>query len=165
MAATPKRFLSLDAPIWWGPISGEKQAREIIAWAAWAFLLIGLAPLAALAIAAARGELYLANPLYANLGQNWLALGQIGLAAVEVGASAALLRTRHPAAAILLFVCCVGVIGWSMGVDLGQVANGAMSLFQGVILETCLVLLARLNWRAMNAAQALKRLSTLEHFS
>jgi hypothetical protein len=165
MAAARKDFLSLDAPIWWGPITREKQAREIIAWAAWAFLLIGLAPLAGVATAALRGELSLASPIYANFGQNWLALGQVGLAVVEVAASVALLKTRHPAAAILLFVCCVGVIGWSMGVDLGRVADGALSLVQGVILETCLVLLARLNWRAMDAARALKQLRTLEHFS
>ena len=40
-----------NAQIWWGAITSARQAREIIAWAAWSLIVIGAAPAASLAVA------------------------------------------------------------------------------------------------------------------
>ena len=48
-----------ETHIWWGAIRSERQAQEVVTWTAWSLLLVGLAPLGALGVSAARGELTL----------------------------------------------------------------------------------------------------------
>lgn len=154
--------------IWWGPIASERQAREIVAWTGWSSLLIGLAPVAALTMAAARGDLTFAAPFYADLGDNRLVIGQLLFIAVELSAAVILLRRRSAWAAATLLGCCLLVIGLLARLALGGLAAGAAQRFglgdEG-LLALCLLLLARLAWRAVSAARALRGLEMLEHFA
>ena len=58
-SGTPRSAASLadGAHIWWGAIDSERQAQEVVSWTAWSLLLVGLAPLGALGVSAARQEL------------------------------------------------------------------------------------------------------------
>jgi len=153
--------------LWWGPIASERQAREIVAWTAWSLLLLGLAPIAAVAMALAQNELSISWPLYQNFGENWLVLGQIAFAVIEIGASATLLRTRSWISAVILLACCVFVIVTVVATilrTLGSDADALAVATQDAVLLLALLFFLRLIWRAMDATQSLRRLHLSEHF-
>lgn len=157
-----------NAPhLWWGPIVTERQAAEIVAWTAWSLLLLGLAPIAAVIEALWRGELSLSWPIYQNFGQNWLVLGQIAFAAIEIGAAATLLRTRSWTSAVILLACCVFVIVIVLATIarlVGSAGDGLATAAEDAILLVALAFFLRLIWRAMAATQSLRRLHLSEHF-
>jgi|HubBroStandDraft_1064217.scaffolds.fasta_scaffold199838_2 hypothetical protein len=170
MDARPQTSASADdaaSHIWWGPIASERQAREIIAWTAWSLLLLGVAPGAAMAMAAARGEIAVASPFYANQADNWYVLGQAIFLTVESLAALTLLRFQSWTSALVLLVCCVFVITLLLA-SIGRVAMGGgldlMTVGENLVLVGCLGLFTLLAWRSMAAAAALKRLRTTEHF-
>lgn len=154
--------------IWWGPIVAEGQAREIIAWAAWSLILIGVAPAASLAVSAIQGEIALSAPIYANLADNGYLIGQATFFGVVMSAAVLLLRNRSWMSALILFFCCVFVVVLLLATML-RVSGGdgvsAPVLAQYAVLLACLVFFTHLVWRAMSATQALRRLTLVEHFS
>jgi hypothetical protein len=154
--------------IWWGPITSERQAGEIIAWTAWSLILVGVAPATSLAISAIGGEVTLAAPYYQNLGDNWFVIGQAAFLAVELIAALLLLRRRYWTAALVLFFCCVFVIAIVVATMARLAGVGAVSAAgaaQDALLVVCLLCFTRLVWRALEATAALRRLRMLEHFS
>jgi hypothetical protein len=157
-----------SAQIWWGAITSERQAREIIAWAAWSLILIGLAPAASLTVGGLRGEIALATPLWQNLGDNWYVIGQSLFVMVVIAEAALLLKTRSWVAALLLFLCCAFVVSLVLATIL-RMGSGpdltAVAIGQDLVLTACLMFFSHLVWRAMNATQALRRLQLVEHFS
>jgi hypothetical protein len=156
-----------DTHLWWGQIATEQQAQEVVSWTAWSLLLVGLAPLGALGLSAARGELTLAWPLYENFGQNWIVLGQVAFAAVEIAAAILLLRTRSWVSAVILLACCVFVIAVLVATMAHVIAVGddaAMVAAENGVLLVAMLFFVRLIWRAMYAAQELRRLQLSEHF-
>jgi hypothetical protein len=156
-----------DTHLWWGQIATEQQAQEVVSWTAWSLLLVGLAPLGALGLSAARDELTLAWPLYENFGQNWIVLGQIAFAAVEIAAAVLLLRTRSWVSAVILLACCVFVISVLIATMAHVIAVGddeAMIAGENGVLLVAMLFFVRLIWRAMYAAQELRRLQLSEHF-
>jgi hypothetical protein len=157
-----------NAQIWWGAITSERQAREIIAWAAWSLIVIGAAPAASLAVGALRGEISLAAPLWENLGDNWYVIGQSLFVTVVIAEAVLLLITRSWVAALMLFGCCAFVAALVLATILrlgSGVALTPEALGQNLVLTACLMFFSHLVWRAMNAAQALRRLQLVEHFS
>ncbi len=157
-----------SAQIWWGAITSERQAREIIAWTAWSLIIIGAAPAASLALAALRGEIALAQPFWENLGDNWYVIGQAAFVAIVIAAAALLLRTRSWVSALILLFCCAFVVSLVLATifRLGSAAElTAAAIGQNLVLMACLMFFSHLVWRAMNAAQALRRLQLVEHFS
>ena len=154
--------------IWWGEIASEAQAKEIIAWTAWSLLLIGVAPMVALTMAAANGQITLAKPFWENHNDNWLVLGQAAFLTVESAAAVLLITRRTWVAALALLGCCVaGVLallasivrlGGDGGLDLAKLAQLA-------VLEVCLLCFTRLVWRAFAATRALPKLALLNHFA
>ena len=155
-----------DTHIWWGDISSERQAREVVSWTAWSLLLVGLAPLGALGLSAARGELTLSWPLYQNFGENWIVLGQIAFATIEIAAAIVLLHTRSWVSAVILLACCVFVISVLIA-TMARVLSGADSaavVGENGLLLAAMLFFVRLIWRAMYAAQEIRRLHLSEHF-
>jgi hypothetical protein len=157
-----------NGQIWWGAITSAEQAREIIAWAAWSLMIIGAAPAASLAVAAASGELRLAQPFWQNLGDNWYVIGQSLFVAVVIAEAVLLLRTRSWVAALMLFLCCAFVVSLVLATIL-RIGSGAelsgLAIGQNLVLMVCLMFFSHLVWRAMEAAQSLRRLQLVEHFS
>lgn len=156
------------AQIWWGAITSERQAREIIAWAAWSLIVIGTAPAASLAVSAVRGEITLAAPFWENLGDNWYVIGQALFVTVVIAEAVLLLKTRSWVAALMLFGCCAFVVALVLAtiLRLGSAeAMTAAAIGQNLVLMACLMFFSHLVWRAMDAAQALRRLQLVEHFS
>lgn len=157
-----------DAHIWWGPIASERQAREIISWAAWSLLLVGAAPAAALVLAAVERDLTLTPPFYLNRSDNWFVIGQALYIGVEIAAATLLLRTRSWTSGLILLMCCAMVMTLLLATILRLSSEGPLDplkLAEYLVLEVCLLFFARLVWRAMSAAHALRRLTTVEHFS
>lgn len=154
--------------IWWGPIVAERQAREIISWAAWSLILIGVAPAASLAVSAIQGEIALSIPIFANLADNWYVVGQAAFVGIVITAAVLMLRSQSWASALILFLCCVFVVVLLLATML-RVSGGdgvsAPVMAQYGVLLTCLAFFTHLVWRAMSAAQALRRLTLVEHFS
>ena len=144
------------------------QAREIIAWTAWSLLLIGAAPIVALTIAGADGEIALARPFWANEADNWLVLGQAAFLSVESAAALLLITRKTWLAALALFVFCIAGmtlllvsiarLGAAGGLDAGKTAQVAL-------LELCLICFTRLVWRAFAATRALPRLALANQFA
>lgn len=158
---------SQDTHLWWGQIATEQQAQEVVSWTAWSLLLVGLAPLGALGLSAVRGELSLSWPLYENFGQNWIVLGQVAFAAVEIAAAVTLLRTRSWVSAVILLACCVFVIlvlAATMAHVVAVADNAAMIAVGNGVLLLAMAFFVRLIWRAMYATQELRRLQLSEHF-
>ncbi len=156
-----------DTHLWWGPIATERQAQEVVSWTAWSLLLVGLAPLGALGLSAVRGELTLSWPLYDNFGQNWIVVGQVAFAAVEIAAAVVLLRTRSWVSAVILLACCVFVISVLIATMVHVIAvadNAAAVAGEDAVLLAAMLCFVRLIWRAMYAAQELRRLQLSEHF-
>jgi hypothetical protein len=156
-----------DTHLWWGPIATERQAQEVVSWTAWSLLLVGLAPLGALGLSAVRGELTLSWPLYDNFGQNWIVVGQVAFAAVEIAAAVVLLRTRSWVSAVILLACCVFVISVLIATMVHVIAvadNAAAVAGEDAFLLAAMLCFVRLIWRAMYAAQELRRLQLSEHF-
>jgi hypothetical protein len=155
------------AHIWWGPVVSERQAGEIIAWTAWSLILIGLAPAAALALVAIRGEVTLVAPYWRNLGDNWFVIGEAAFLTVELGAAGLLLRKRYWIAALVLFFCCVFVIAVVLATMVRLTGDGVSfaGVSQNLLLIVCLLFFTRLVWRALEATAALRKLRMLEHFS
>jgi hypothetical protein len=157
-----------NAQIWWGAITSARQAREIIAWAAWSLILIGAAPAASLVVAALQGEIRLAAPFWENLGDNWYVIGQALFVIVVIAEAVLLLLTRSWVAALMLFGCCAFVAALVLAtiLRLGSAAElTALAIGQNLVLTACLMFFSHLVWRAMDAAQALHRLQLVEHFS
>jgi hypothetical protein len=157
-----------NAQIWWGAITSERQAREIIAWAAWSLIVIGAAPVASLAVSAIQGEIALAAPFWENLGDNWYVIGQVLFVTVVIAEAVLLLKTRAWIAALMLFLCCafVAVLVLATILRLGSSeALSAAAIGQNLVLTACLMFFSHLVWRAMDATQALRRLQLVEHFS
>jgi hypothetical protein len=158
---------SQDTHLWWGAIATERQAQEVVSWTAWSLLLVGLAPLGALGLSAVRGELTLAWPIWQNFGQNWIVLGQVAFAAVEIAAAALLLRTRSWVSAVILLACCVFVISVLLATMAHVITAGdgtASAAGENAVLLAAMLFFVRLIWRAMYAAQELRRLQLSEHF-
>ena len=157
-----------NAQIWWGAITSERQAREIIAWAAWSLMVIGAAPVASLVAAAVRGEITLAQPFWENLGDNWYVIGQAAFVTVVVAEAALLLKTRSWVAALMLFMCCAFVAAL-VAATIFRLGSGevltASAIGQNLVLMASLMFFSHLVWRAMTAAQALRRLQLVEHFT
>jgi hypothetical protein len=156
-----------ETHIWWGAIHSERQAREVVTWTAWSLLLVGVAPLGALALSAAHGELTLSWPVWENFGENWIVLGQVAFAAVEIVAALVLLRTRSWVSAVILLACCVFVISVlvaTMAKLMDGGGDSAMVLGENGLLLVAMLFFARLIWRAMYAAQEIRRLQLSEHF-
>jgi len=156
------------ARLWWGEIASERQAREIIAWAAWSLILIGVAPAASLTVGALRGEIAIALPVWDNLGDNWYVIGQAMFVGIVMTAAVLLLRNQSWVSALILFFCCVFVIALLLATMLRVSGGDGVSLpmlGQHLVLTTCLIFFTHLVWRAMSAAQALRRLQLVEHFS
>jgi len=154
--------------IWWGAITSERQAREIIAWAAWTLILIGMAPAASLSVSALRGEIAMAQPLWDNIGDNWSVLGQAVFVAIVIFEAILLLRTRSWIAALMLFMCCGFVVALVLSTifKLGSAeVLTAAAIGQDLLLTACLMFFTHLVWRAMNAAFVLPRLAMVEHFA
>jgi len=152
--------------LWWGPISSSRQAGEIVRWTAGSLLLLGLAPIAAVSASLLRGELSLSWPLWNNFGQNWLVIGQVAYALIQIGAAASLLKTRSWTSAMILMACCVFVIAIVAATVLRLVGEAdalGVAAEDGVLL-VALAFFLRLIWRAMAATQSLRRLQTSEHF-
>ena len=138
----------------------------VVSWTAWSLLLVGLAPLGALGLSAARGELTLSWPLYQNFGENWIVLGQIAFATIEIAAAIVLLRTRSWVSAVILLACCVFVISVLIA-TMARVLGGADSaavVGENALLLAAMLFFVRLIWRAMYAAQEIRRLHLSEHF-
>jgi hypothetical protein len=153
--------------LWWGPISSSAQAGEIVRWTAGSLLLLGLAPIAAVSASLLRGELSLSWPVWNNFGQNWLVLGQVAYALIQIGAAASLLKTRSWTSAMILMACCVFVIV-VVGATVLRVMADANALgvaAQDGVLLVALGFFLRLIWRAMAATQSLRRLHASEHFA
>lgn len=156
-----------ETHVWWGRIATERQAREVVSWTAWSLLLVGLAPLGALGLSAARQELQLSWPIYENFGQNWIVLGQLAFAAIEISAAVLLLRTRSWFSAVILLACCVFVITIlvaTMARVVGPGVDGAAAAGADGLLLAAMLFFVRLIWRAMYAARELRRLALSEHF-
>jgi hypothetical protein len=156
-----------ETHIWWGPIRSERQAQEVVSWTAWSLLLVGLAPLGALGLSAVRGELQLSWPIWQNFGENWIVLGQIAFAAVEIAAAAVMLRTRSWVCAVILLACCVFVISVlvaTMARVLNGGEDGASVAAENGLLLVAMLFFVRLIWRAMYATQEIRRLQLSEHF-
>ncbi len=156
-----------DTHIWWGDIRSERQAQEVVSWTAWSLLIVGLAPLGALGLSAARGELTLSWPLYQNFGENWIVLGQIAFATIEIAAAIVLLRTRSWVSAVILLACCVFVISVllaTMAHVVGAGDDSAAVAGENGLLLVAMLFFVRLIWRAMYAAQEIRRLQLSEHF-
>lgn len=157
-----------NGQIWWGAITSTRQAREIIAWAAWSLMVIGAAPAVSLAVAAVSGEIRLAQPFWQNLGDNWYVIGQATFVAVVIAEAVLLLRTRSWVAALMLFLCCAFVVSLVLATIL-RIGSGAelsgLAIGQNLVLMVCLMFFSHLVWRAMEAAQSLRRLQLVEHFS
>ena len=156
------------AHIWWGPVASERQAREIVAWTAWSLILVGLAPAAALAISAIHGDVRIAAPFYANLGDNRFVLGQASFLTVELAAAGLLLRKRYWSAALVLFFCCIFVIAVVLATLVRLGGGGAFGIatdIQDLLLVVCLLFFTRLVWRALEATAALRKLRMLELFT
>lgn len=157
-----------NAQIWWGAITSEGQAREIIAWAAWSLIVIGAAPVASLAVSAICGEITLAAPFWENLGDNWYVIGQGLFVTVVIAEAVLLLKTRSWVAALMLFMCCafVGALVLATIVRSGPGASlTPAAIGQDLVLMVCLMFFSHLVWRAMDATQALRRLQLVEQFS
>ena len=166
MAWIPIDFAE-ETHIWWGAIRSERQAQEVVTWTAWSLLLVGLAPLGALGLSAARGELILSWPIWQNFGENWIVLGQIAFAGVEIAAAAVLLRTRSWVSAVILLACCVFVISVLLATMAKLLDGGGDSLTlaaENGLLLVAMLFFARLIWRAMYATQEIRRLQLSEHF-
>ncbi len=166
MAWTPIDFRQ-ETHIWWGAIASERQAQEVVSWTAWSLLLVGLAPLGALGVSAARQELSLSWPIYENFGQNWIVLGQLAFAMIEIAAAVLLLRTRSWFSAVILLACCVFVISVlvaTMAHVITVGADSAAAAGEGGLLLVAMLFFVRLTWRAMYAAQEIRRLQLSEHF-
>jgi hypothetical protein len=166
VAWTPIDFRG-ETHIWWGRIATERQAQEVVTWTAWSLLLVGLAPLGSLGLSAARQELALSWPIYENFGQNWIVLGQIAFAAIEIAAAVLLLRTRSWVSAVILLACCVFVISVLVAtmahvVTVGD--DGATVASEDILLLAAMLFFVRLIWRAMYATQEIRRLKLSEHF-
>ncbi|HZZ90131.1 MAG TPA: hypothetical protein VFE13_17510 [Caulobacteraceae bacterium] len=159
--------LRQETHLWWGPIATERQARDVVSWAAWSLMIVGLAPLGSLGISTFRGELQLAWPFYENFGQNWVVLGQVAFAAIVAAAAILLLRTHSWMSAVILLACCVFVIA-VLAATMAHVASGgadrATMLAENGLLLLGMLFFARLVWRAMHAAQEMRRLRASEHF-
>ena len=156
-----------ETHIWWGAIRSERQAQEVVTWTAWSLLLVGLAPLGALGLSAARGELILSWPIWQNFGENWIVLGQVAFASIEIAAAAVLLRTRSWVSAVILLACCVFVISVLLATMAKLLDGGGDSLTlaaENGLLLVAMLFFARLIWRAMYAAQEIRRLQLSEHF-
>jgi hypothetical protein len=156
-----------ETHIWWGAIRTERQAQEVVTWTAWSLLLVGLAPLGALGVSAARGELTLSWPIWQNFGENWIVLGQIAFASIEIAAAAVLLRTRSWVSAVILLACCVFVIAVLVATMAKLLDGGGDSVTvasENGLLLAAMLFFARLIWRAMYAAQEIRRLQLSEHF-
>jgi hypothetical protein len=156
-----------ETHIWWGQIATERQAQEVVSWTAWSLLLVGLAPLGALGLSAARHELQLSWPIYENFGQNWIVLGQLAFAAIEISAAVLLLRTRSWFSAVILLACCVFVISVLLATMAHVMTIGddsAAVAVQNGLLLAAMLFFVRLIWRAMYAAQELRRLQLSEQF-
>jgi hypothetical protein len=156
-----------NAQIWWGAITSERQAREIIAWAAWSLIVIGAAPVASLAVSALRGEITLAAPFWQNLGDNWYVIGQALFVTVVIAEAVLLLKTRAWVAALMLFLCCAFAAALVLATILKVGSSEALSptaVGQDLVLTACLMFFSHLVWRAMDATQALRRLQLVEHF-
>ncbi|HEY1753046.1 MAG TPA: hypothetical protein VGG29_17435 [Caulobacteraceae bacterium] len=157
-----------DGRIWWGPIVAERQAREIIAWAAWSLILIGVAPAASLTVSAVQGEITLSLPVYANLADNWYVIGQGLFVGIVMTAAVLLLRSQSWTSALILLLCCVFVVVLLLATLLRLSDGGAVGLpvlGEHLVLLACLGFFTHLVWRAMTAAQALRRLTLAEQFS
>jgi len=157
-----------SAQIWWGAITSERQAREIIAWAAWTLILIGMAPAASLSVSAWRGEIAMAQPLWDNIADNWSVLGQAVFVAIVIFEAILLLRTRSWIAALMLFMCCGFVVALVLATifKLGSAeVLTAAAIGQNLLLTGCLMFFTHLVWRAMNAAFVLPGLTMVEHFA
>ena len=166
MAWTPIDFRE-ETHIWWGAITSERQAHEVVTWTALSLLLVGVAPLGALGLSAVRQELALSWPIYENFGQNWIVLGQIAFAAIEIAAALLLLRTRSWLSAVILLACCVFVISVLVAtmahvVSVGD--DGVSVAGEDALLLVAMLFFVRLIWRAMYAAQEIRRLQLSEHF-
>jgi hypothetical protein len=157
-----------DARIWWGEITSQEQAREIIAWAAWSLLLIGVAPVASLFVSGLRGEIALARPFWENRGDNWYVMGQAMFVTVVIVEAVLLLRSRSWVAALMLFMCCGFVVALVLA-TIFRLGSGealtAAAMGQNLLLIACLMFFTHLVWRAMSAAYALPRLQLVEHFA
>ncbi|HEY1426680.1 MAG TPA: hypothetical protein VGF50_08420 [Caulobacteraceae bacterium] len=157
-----------NGQIWWGAITSVTQAREIIAWAAWSLIVIGAAPVASLSVSVLQGEVRLTAPLWQNLGDNWYVIGQALFVVVVIFEAVLLLVTRAWIAALMLLMCCAFVFAlvlatiFRLGSD---VELTAVTIGPNLVLIASLMFFANLVWRAMNAAHALRRLQTVEHFS
>ena len=156
------------ARIWWGAIASERQAREIIAWAAWSLILIGMAPVAAVSVGFAQGEIALAAPYWTNAGDNWYVLGQVAFIATVLSAAVLLLRTQSWVSALVLLVACVFVVAL-IGATIFKLVETAdltpSVLTQHLILSACVLVFTYLVCRAMAAAQSLPRLRLAEQFA
>ncbi|MGH6955803.1 MAG: hypothetical protein ACREEW_03975 [Caulobacteraceae bacterium] len=153
-----------EAHIWWGPIRSAAQAREIVVWTAAPLALVGLAPLGALALAGAHGDLALAFPFWTDAGDNWALIGQLALIAVELFAALALLATRAAWSGVLLFACGLAAAAAPLPSLLGGHAD-PLTAVRDAGLEFCLVLLMRLVWRATKATRALRLFEATEAFA
>ncbi|HLY79378.1 MAG TPA: hypothetical protein VKQ70_08395 [Caulobacteraceae bacterium] len=156
-----------ETHVWWGAIRSERQAQEVVSWTAWSLLLVGLAPLGALGLSAARGELQLSWPIWQNFGENWIVLGQIVFAFIEIAAAAVLLRTRSWVSAVILLACCVFVISVlvaTMAKVMSGGDDGATMAGENGLLLVAMLFFARLIWRAMYATQEIRRLQLSEQF-
>lgn len=157
-----------SAELWWGTINSVAQAREIIAWAAWSLILIGAAPIASLSVSFSLGEVKLAAPFWQNLGDNWYVIAQALFVVVVVFEAVLLLITRAWIAALMLLMCCAFVFAlvlatiFRIGSDI-ELTPPVIGEY--LVLMASLMFFSHLVWRAMNAAQALQRLQTVEHFS
>jgi hypothetical protein len=159
--------LRQETYIWWGDITSERQAQQVMTWTAWSLLLVGLAPLGSLAVSAARRELSVSWPIYQNFGQNWIVLGQIAFAVTVISAAGVLLKTRSWISAVVLLACCVFVIAVLLATMAHVLTGGddsATVAGQNGLLLVAMLFFVRLIWRAMYAAQEIRRLRTSEHF-
>jgi hypothetical protein len=154
--------------IWWGAITNERQAREIISWTAWSLIIIGLAPAASLGVSALRGEIAIAQPYWENLGDNWYVMGQAVFVTIVLAEAVLLLWTRSWAAALVLFMCCGFVVALVLATIFRLGSGDALTplaIGQNLVLMACLMCFTHLVWRAMTAAYALPRLRLVEHFT
>ena len=125
------------------------------------------APLGSLGLSAARHELALSWPIYENFGQNWIVLGQIAFALIEISAAVLLLQTRSWVSAVILLACCVFVISVLFATMAHVVTAGdncPMTAGEYVLLLVTMLFFVRLIWRAMYAAPEIRRLQLSEPF-
>ena len=68
----------------------------------------------------------------------------------------------------MLFLCCAFVVSLVLATIL-RIGSGAelsgLAIGQNLVLMVCLMFFSHLVWRAMEAAQSLRRLQLVEHFS